>query len=152
MGKYNQLHAEIIKRRHAPFIINYSIIPEKEKEKIRKRASLYHKKNFEKCNSNSKKWNKENRQKCRDYQKKSYEKEKLYGKRKARSWVDKNKEKILRIKGEKCEECKSVVTLEIHHKKYVNNLKDLQVLCLDCHNKIHRIRDDNGNRIVAFNI
>ena len=37
-----------------------------------------------------------------------------------------------------CQLCKSINNLEIHHKKYTENIEDCMLLCQECHKKIHR--------------
>jgi len=40
-------------------------------------------------------------------------------------------------RGEKCERCGSTNNLVVHHKKYTNNLNDLEILCTRCHALTH---------------
>lgn len=49
----------------------------------------------------------------------------------------------LDVHGHFCSRCLSTKQLHVHHKKYTNfgdeQIEDLQVLCKDCHMKLHRI-------------
>ncbi len=55
-----------------------------------------------------------------------------------RSWTNCHRKEILKAKGEKCEKCNAIENLEIHHKKYTNNLEDLEILCRKCHRKLDK--------------
>ncbi len=57
---------------------------------------------------------------------------------KARFWAQRNRKHILEKMGAFCDLCKTKEKLEIHHKKYTNNFKDLQVLCRKCHMRIEQ--------------
>ena len=41
-----------------------------------------------------------------------------------------------------CEDCNSMKKLQIHHKKYSEDIKlnDIEILCFKCHKKKHKIR------------
>lgn len=65
--------------------------------------------------------------------------------------LQKRKEILLKIRGEKCEKCGSNTCLEIHHiisKKEKGNdfFKNLKILCSKCHKLKHKRRE-----IVNFN-
>jgi hypothetical protein len=45
---------------------------------------------------------------------------------------------VLFSKYKGCELCNSVKKLELHHKKYTKNIKDIMLLCQKCHKKLHR--------------
>lgn len=56
------------------------------------------------------------------------------------------REQILKHKGQKCEICGKTKGLHVHHKRYIYGkyaweykMKDLMVLCGQCHEKIHGI-------------
>ena len=65
---------------------------------------------------------------------------------KDRRWEE-FREKVKFIRGYKCEKCGSQKILQVHHKRYKRGLKaweydikDLIVLCRDCHEKAHNIK------------
>lgn len=65
-------------------------------------------------------------------------------KNKFRFWLYRKRKIILEKKGSFCDLCKTKQSLEIHHKKYTNNLKDLQVLCRNCHVKVEQEKRYNA--------
>ena len=67
------------------------------------------------CNSSALTFNKKERQKNR-----------------VRGWSWYN------VKKDKCEICGSTNNLEIHHTAYIKDYSVCQVLCIDCHRKLHR--------------
>jgi uncharacterized protein YlaI len=58
----------------------------------------------------------------------------------SKNWIRKKQEKFNQV-GRKCEICGSVDEIHVHHKTYERlgneKLKDLQVLCSKCHERIH---------------
>lgn len=58
-------------------------------------------------------------------------------------WANKRQEALAHY-GERCEECGSTYSLQIHHKTYVNfgdeDIDDLSVLCKSCHDLKHSYR------------
>lgn len=126
---------KIVEKRKNP-IIFYNILPEKEKIGMRKRIAKYQRLNREKLNQKSKNWRLKNPEKYKEHKAKSDNLNK--NKLKARSWTKYHREEILKVKGEICETCGSISNIEIHHKEYTNNLKDLQILCRLCHRTLDR--------------
>lgn len=60
-------------------------------------------------------------------------------------WLKRRKE-VFQVKGRKCSICGSTINLQVHHLRYLNNkyaweykMKDLVVLCHDCHKRKHCI-------------
>ena len=123
----------------------YEFLPQKEKEYIKKGAALYHRKHPEKAYNSNLKFQQNNTELVKIRNAKAREKEIKTGRKKARTWVELNLNYVLENKGSNCEHCDSINNIEVHHKRYTNNLGDLQVLCRTCHRKIHRKRDEKGN-------
>lgn len=134
-----KLAVEKIKKRRKSFII-YKLLPKEEKKKVLKRFYKYARLNSDKLKKIAKKWREKNTQKVREFNKKSRLKypEKIA----PRYWSYYHRKEILEAKGEKCKKCNSVENLEIHHKKYTNNLEDLEILCRKCHKKLDRKYSD----------
>ena len=59
---------------------------------------------------------------------------------KSKEWLA-VRESLFLVRGKKCERCRSVDNIQVHHIHYVNifreQLEDLMVVCKDCHRKIH---------------
>lgn len=60
-------------------------------------------------------------------------------------WI-KRRNEVLQIKGKRCSVCGTIKNLHVHHIRYLPNkyaweykMKDLVVLCKDCHQKAHCI-------------
>lgn len=140
-GKERRLAFQKIKDRRPKLWMAYNLLPKKEKITILRNNVKYRRLNPQKVNISQKKWNKKNIIKVRGYNKKTklkhFERDK-----KVRGWIRSHRKEILLQKGEKCEECGSIEKLEIHHKKYTNNLQDLQLLCMICHRKVSRKYSD----------
>lgn len=128
-----------IMEKRKSFVI-YKLLPKKEKIQANKRFLKYLRLNPHKRKKFNKKWRDKNVEKIRELTKKYILK--YPEKQKARNWSKYHRKEILEVKGEKCEECNSVENLEIHHKKYTNNLEDLQILCMKCHKKLDRKYSD----------
>lgn len=127
----------------------YEFLPQKEKEHLKKRATLYHRKHPEISYNSNLKFRQNNPEKIKIRNAKARKKGLKTGRIKARKWVEANLEYVLENKGSACEECDSLRNIEVHHKRYTNNLGDLQVLCRNCHRKLHRKRDDKGKIIIG---
>lgn len=70
---------------------------------------------------------------------------------KERKLTREERERIIKDRGNKCEECPITDNLTVHHKVKLahggtNDPKNLQVLCLDCHRKKHPINDTQIDR------
>ena len=51
------------------------------------------------------------------------------------------RKKLLRKVGKKCQDCGKQERLEIHHIDHNglnNHLRNLKILCTDCHNRVHK--------------
>jgi len=68
------------------------------------------------------------RRKVKDYNKKKY----------YQHYSQRHHFPILIEKFNGCQFCKSKERLQIHHKKYTNDIKDCLLLCEKCHKKLHR--------------
>lgn len=53
------------------------------------------------------------------------------------SWSKRNRLRILKERGNKCEHCGSKDKLQIHHVNYTYHIADLLILCTKCHSKEH---------------
>jgi 5-methylcytosine-specific restriction endonuclease McrA len=67
--------------------------------------------------------------------------------RKVREWV-------FHLAGYRCERCPSAEGLQVHHKTYVRlgreKQKDLEVLCRDCHRRVHDDDLKNADHLRAI--
>ncbi|MFC1754364.1 HNH endonuclease [Thermoproteota archaeon] len=67
-----------------------------------------------------------------------------YSTRQIRKLTELEKKGVIAMRDNKCEQCGSTVDLSVHHKKPLshggtNDEDNLEVLCLNCHKKYHRI-------------
>lgn len=119
---------------------------DREKKKSKEYSRWYRKKFPEKCLQYQKKypkykeilkrWRLKNKDKIRKYQKDYLEKHK---EKKAIWDFAKNKLREEIIKERKCcEDCKSILDLQLHHTLYTNDKEKIKLLCRDCHRKEHK--------------
>ena len=60
---------------------------------------------------------------------------------------------LINLLGEKCELCNSSVDLRLHHKdgnRKNNDIRNIQLLCRDCHYKVHGKKKKRGKCTVDF--
>lgn len=64
------------------------------------------------------------------------------------------REKVLKMKGNKCEQCGSIDGLQVHHKRYIYGkyaweykTKDVMVLCAECHKRKHSLEIERKEMI-----
>ena len=64
------------------------------------------------------------------------------------------REKVLKMKGNKCEQCGSIDGLQVHHKRYIYGkyaweykTKDVMVLCAECHKRKHSLEIERREMI-----
>jgi len=97
------------------------------KEKVTKSNNKWRKEHYEKYRESDRKWR-------RNYQKSEAFKEK----RRLRDFARYSlREQILARDNHKCVICGSSENLELHHKNYSRDLKDVITICKGCHNKEH---------------
>jgi hypothetical protein len=105
----------------------------------RKRKSLlYYYAYREKRIKYQRKYDKSHKEMKREYDKKRRETTNKNRIRKIQSYSHKKYFKVLLKKYKGCELCGSKKKLELHHKKYTKNIKDVMLLCQPCHKKLHR--------------
>ena len=126
---------EKIKERRKPFII-YQFLPEREKQDNIRRTLKYGRLNPNKVNIIHKKWRHKNVEKLNQKRKEYYLLNKT--KDKCRTWARYHREEILKELGDICNNCQNNKNIETHHKKYTNNLEDMEVLCRKCHRALSR--------------
>ncbi len=140
-GKQRQTAIKNIMNKRKAATYFYNLMPLKEKITSRKAVAKWTRLNRKKALEANKKWIKNNPKKYTALKKKASKK--YYTKHStAIRWIKTNRKKVLDIKGKICKKCGSKVQLQIHHKKYTTNLKDLEILCMKCHKKLDRKYSD----------
>lgn len=65
-----------------------------------------------------------------------------------RTYTNKNRERILKLHGNKCSKCDGVYNLEIHHPSYKSyDESTMVVLCTKCHQNLHNMIKGNNHGI-----
>jgi len=122
----------------------------------RRKKGLITKEERIKSNLRSRNWYKNNKTRHREHALKYYHKHKEFIK--VRRYIDLFRKEIFESKGKFCCECNNTKNLEIHHLHYKHKytpkdkqlflqelLNMLEVLCMDCHKKKHRLENQGRN-------
>lgn len=110
----------------------------KHREKIRAYNKQWYKDNQEKQLIKRKEYIKNNKNNILEYGRLNAEKKKII------AWSGHRKSQLFNERGEKCELCSNKEDLQLHHLKYIKDLKFIQILCKKCHTTTHvKMRDRN---------
>ena len=117
---------------------------EKNKEKIIESRKEGYKEHKIECCKKVKIWQEKNPERVKEIKnkwKRKYRKSEQYQldkeKKKIQDYAYRNFRDLLIKKYGGCQRCNSKDKLEVHHKEYNNDLKSVNLLCRNCHIKVH---------------
>lgn len=113
-------------------------MPLKDYNEHKMKMRLYYYKNREKRITQQRKWDKDNKYKKRIYDKKRREEKEDNKIKSFNHYSRKHHYPILIERYKGCQLCDSKDKLEIHHIRYSKDIRDVLLLCQECHKKIHR--------------